>query len=140
MSESTEQQDLVYWFRTQYPDKIIFAIPNGSWLGGIKGKRAMAYGALRKREGLTPGVSDLFIPEPAGLVELIDEHGNHYDDAFKQMGLFLEMKNVGETQCAVRPEQKWFLDEMRRRGYAAEWAAGFDQGQAIIKNYMEGVV
>ena len=131
MSESTEQQALIYWFRLQYPDKIIYANANAAWFGGIERGRRAAYGALRKREGLLAGVSDLFIPESkhyGGCRELIAR------------GLFLEMKDVKKTQCSVTPAQKQFLEDMRARGYEAHVAFGFEQAKVIIEYYMEGVI
>ena len=117
-TEGQQQIALIKWFKYQYQGKIIFAIPNGAMLGGNK------YALMRKmkQEGLLPGASDLFIPIPKG----------------NYCGLFIEMKNLGATVCKVSEDQKWFLDEMRIAGYAAEWAAGFDKAKDIIENYMKG--
>ncbi len=54
-SESSEQIKFVAWFRSEYPDIIIFAIPNG-------GKRDRRVAVKLKQEGVLPGVLDLFIP------------------------------------------------------------------------------
>lgn len=129
MSESTEQQALIYWYRMQYPDRMIFAIPNGEWLHGNKLQRIKQM-QKAKREGLLPGTSDLFIPEPVWQ----GAGGEYYH------GLFIEMKDVGATQCKVSPEQKQFIEDMRKRGYAAHWAAGFDVAKPIIEDYMRGAI
>lgn len=119
MSESDEQIAVIQWFRLTYKDKLIFAIPNGAFLGGTKAGRGRLM-AKYKSEGLTPGVSDLFIAEPM--------HGYH--------GLFLEMKDKGKTLCSVTGEQRQFLESMRERDYLAGWASGFDQAKDVIMSYM----
>lgn len=139
MSESTVQQQLVYWFRVQYPDKIIYANTNSAWFGGMRGKRAIIYGALRKREGLLAGVSDLFIPEPQIKEVYVSQVGFNVIESFLA-GLYLELKDVGKTEKDLTDSQLWFLKEMCKRGYAAHWAAGFDQGKEIITEYMQGAI
>lgn len=137
MSESTEQQHIVYWFRAQYPDRIIYANPNSTWLPMYNTKYKMAYLAKRKREGLLAGVSDLFIPVRArgnGFTNI----GNAGWDTYA--GLFVEMKNVGETWLSVRPEQRAFIRDMQLAGYCATWAAGFDVAKPIIEKYMQGAI
>ncbi len=47
MTESTEQQQVIYWFNMQYPDKIIFAIPNSTWLPMQDARKKMFYLNLR---------------------------------------------------------------------------------------------
>lgn len=133
MSESTEQQAIVYWFHAQYPDKIIFAIPNGSWIPVSNIKRRMAYTAKREREGLLPGVSDLFIPVRARCQGFTDI-GNAGWETYG--GLFVEMKNIGKTWSSVSPEQTAFIRDMQLAGYCAQWAAGFDVAKPIIEDYM----
>lgn len=124
MSESIEQQAVITWFRTQYPDKIIFAIPNGAWLSGDAKRRAMIM-RKSKKEGLLPGVSDLFIPVP-----IMPTNGSWFH------GLFIEMKAEGKTWCSVSPVQRQFLEDMVAQGYLAIWAAGFEHAKQIIEDYM----
>ena len=52
-NESTQQTKCVKWFRTYYPDYVLFAVPNG-------GNRSAITGAILKAEGVMPGVADLF--------------------------------------------------------------------------------
>lgn len=61
-NESAMIRGCVKWFRMQYHGKHIIKIDN-------EGKRSAAVGALKKAEGLTPGASDLFIPEPISWIE-----------------------------------------------------------------------
>lgn len=125
MSESKEQQAVVRWFRHQYSDKIIFAIPNGSWVAG-EGKWKFALINKYKAEGMTPGVSDLFIAVPT-----FDGDGN-----IRHCGLFLEMKAEGKTLTSLSKQQKQFIENMRLAGYSAGVAAGFEQAKQIIENYL----
>ena len=67
-SEHLEQVRLVSWFRRQYPDTRILAIPNG-------GHRGASQGASLKAEGVTPGVPDLCVPEWLLWVEMKREAG-----------------------------------------------------------------
>lgn len=119
MSESTEQVAVVSWFRLKYPKHHLIAIPNGQWIAGA-GKRKFALINKYKAEGLTNGVSDLFLAA--------SKNGYH--------GLWLEMKDKGKTESSVSKDQKSFIDDMRKAGYKAEWAAGFDQAKKIIEDYM----
>ena len=117
MSESEQQQMVVSWFRMQYPKEIIFAIPNGSMLGGQnRFKLATKY----RKEGLLPGVSDLFIACPKGVYH----------------GMFIEMKDKGKTYSSVSNEQKFFLESAISKGYLCGWAPGFDSAKEKIEDYM----
>ncbi|MDR0618896.1 MAG: VRR-NUC domain-containing protein [Bacteroidales bacterium] len=57
--ESRLQRACVEWFRYQYPDRIIFAIPNG-------GKRNAVTASIMKKEGALAGVADLCLLYPRG--------------------------------------------------------------------------
>jgi hypothetical protein len=117
MSESSEQIAVVQWFRLQYPKYRLISIPNGQMIGG-KNKYALI--AKYKAEGLTPGVSDLFLCVPK----------NGYG------GLWLEMKARGKGESDLSPDQRLWLSDMDKIGYRAEWAAGFEQAKGIIEDYL----
>ena len=121
MSESTEQIAVVDWFRLQYPKLRLIAIPNGQWVAG-EGARKFALINKYKREGLTAGVSDLF---------LAHSDGQHH-------GLWLEMKDQGKTLSSVSADQRQWMKDMNDAGYIAKWAAGFEQAKAIIIDYING--
>lgn len=57
-NESQLQIECVNWFRLNYPNKIIYAIPNG-------GSRNKIEAVKMKREGILSGVPDLCTPEPS---------------------------------------------------------------------------
>ena len=135
MSESTEQQHTVYWFRMQYPDRMIFAIPNGQWLPVQNIRRRMAYTAKRKREGLLSGVSDIFIAVPRDIKDVYAMEG--YSTI---SGLFLEMKDVGKTEKDLTDNQRWFIAEIKKQGYEAKCAFGFEHAKQIITDYMRGAI
>ena len=114
MSEHHQQVALVQWFRLQHKDKLIFAIPNGTFIKSI-GMRVKA-----KREGLTKGVPDLMIPYSNG----------------KYHGLFIEMKDVKKTACSQSKEQKEIIKLLNELGYYATWCAGYDLAKEVIIEYL----
>lgn len=122
MSESTEQQAVIQWFRLTYPKLRLIAIPNGQWIAGSTKKGKYALIAKYKAEGLTQGVSDLF---------LCHSDGEHH-------GLWLEMKDKGKTASSVTKEQKQWMNDMGQSNYLAMWASGFEEAQNIITDYISG--
>ena len=99
----------------------IIGIPNGSWIAGT-GNKKFALIAKYKKEGMTNGVSDLFICHSDGQ--------NH--------GLWIEMKDKMKTMSSVSKEQRQWIDDMNKAGYVAKWAAGADAAIKIIQDYMNG--
>lgn len=67
-TEHEEQREFVAWFRRQYPDVRIFAIPNG-------GARSQREGGRLKLEGVSPGVPDLYIPQWKVWIEMKRQKG-----------------------------------------------------------------
>ena len=121
MSESTEQQAVIEWFGYTYPKLHLIGIPNGQWIAG-SGKRKYALINKYKAEGMTNGVSDLF---------LCHSDGQHH-------GLWLEMKDQGKTESSLSKEQiEWGIN-MQEAGYKAKWASGQDKAKAIITDYING--
>jgi len=53
-TESALQSRCVLWFRKQYPNIILFAIPNAA-------KRSFALAAKMKKEGMISGIPDLMV-------------------------------------------------------------------------------
>jgi hypothetical protein len=117
MSESTEQQAVIQWFRYQHPNYRLISIPNGQMVGG---RNKFALLAKYKAEGMTNGVSDLFL--------CVSRRGYH--------GLWLEMKDMGKGEKSLSKDQQLWLADMHEQGYRAEWAAGFEQAKEIITNYL----
>lgn len=128
--EGEEQAALFRWAQFQsgkYPElDLMFHIPNG-------GKRGKAEAARFKAEGVKAGVPDIFFPK-AKWIET-KRPGGGFDNRF-YCGLFVEMKRI--SGGTVSAEQDRWLEELRRAGYAAEVARGWEAAAAIILDYIEG--
>lgn len=101
-SEHLEQVRFVSWFRREYPDVRIIAIPNG-------GGRSKAQAGALRAEGVVAGVPDLFIPE---------------------MGTWIEMKR--QSGGKVSPEQTDWLNYLHRCGYRTAVCKGFEAAKEFV--------
>lgn len=113
MSEHEIQSAFIQWL-AKHPDPrtgMIFAIPNG-------GKRSPKVGADLRREGVRPGVPDLFLPVPA--------NGYH--------GLFIELKT---EKGALSKEQEMWKRSLSEQGYKSEVCKGLLEAQKTINNYLQ---
>lgn len=88
------------------------AIPNG-------GGRSKREAGRLKAEGVTPGVSDIFLALPAGIFH----------------GLYIEMKSL--TGYASREQREWIADSVQL-GYAGTVCRGAGEAFQIWKSYVEG--
>ena len=86
-TESEEQIGFVTWWNLKFPDVLCFHIPNG-------GYRDVATATRFKKEGVVPGVPDLFIPK---------------------YRLFVEMKRV--KNGVVSKEQQGIMEYLDHVGY-----------------------
>ena len=120
--ESIEQQRLFTWWRLEgcktygLPPCVLFAIPNG-------GKRSLKTAMQLKREGVQPGVPDIFLAVPAR---------HHY-------GLFVELKRPkGPGVSAGRPTQaqREVMASLMARGYCCKVAYGATEARQVIEWYM----
>ena len=91
---------------------LTFSVPNG----GTRNAREVIE---LKRQGLTNGVSDIFICIPSR-----DLHG-----------LFIEFKS---RTGKVSEEQAAFIARVKEAGYGAVVCYSFDEAQVILLNYIEG--
>ena len=82
-SEHAEQAGFVQWFRTKWPRVVIFAIPNG-------GKRNITTAKNLKREGVVPGVPDLFIPAWGLWIEMKRQKGGRLSPDQDEMIAYLD--------------------------------------------------
>jgi hypothetical protein len=87
-SEHSEQVGFINWFRVQYPNVLIFAIPNGE-------KRAITVAKRLKAEGVVRGIPDLFIPQWNLWVEMKRKTGGRLSTEQKSMINYLQ--NIGYT-------------------------------------------
>lgn len=111
-TEHQEQATLIKWFRYQYPiyAKCLWAIPNG-------GMRHIRTAIKLKKEGVLPGVADLFLMIPRE-----DKHG-----------LFIEMK---AKNGKIQPSQKEFLQMAKAMGYEIALCYGFEDAKQFITSYL----
>lgn len=87
-SEHDEQAGFVQWFRARWPRVVVFAIPNG-------GKRDIRTAKRLSREGVTPGVPDLYIPAWGIWIEMKRQKGGRTSADQDVMIEYLEQ--IGHT-------------------------------------------
>ena len=114
--EAEEQATLMEWasfMKYKYPGlKMLFHIPNG-------GSRNPIEAAHLKKQGVKPGVPDLFLPIPNG----------------KYHGLFIEMK---AKQGRIMENQKMWIRWLNANGYKAVICWGCDHAIKTIEEYLNG--
>ena len=114
-TEHAEQSALIVWWAVYCQTKVIderllFSIPNGA-------SKSIAQALKFKREGLRPGVPDLFLAVP---------HAPY-------SGLFLEMKGKGGMPSAA---QKAWIRMLNGKGYRAVVCVGWDVARQVIEDYL----
>lgn len=150
MTELELQAQVADYIRLRYPS-VIFHSDFGS---GIK--LTMGQAIRQKRlNGGRRAWPDMFLAEPGytkteckvvdpAINKVIDEHCTLRHQKY---GLFIELKKEGTrifkkdgTLVADEHIREQFdmLAELRNRGYAAEFACGFDEAKKLIDDYMEG--
>lgn len=82
-TEHQEQSDFVKWWRLQFPSIRIMAIPNGL-------RTSMMQAIKAKREGLSAGAPDLFIPAWGLWIEFKRSKGGRLSPEQKDWHLYLE--------------------------------------------------
>lgn len=121
-TEHSSQAALFCWAalnRTACPPLAdMFAIPNGGSRGDTR-ESARIVGGQLKAEGVKPGVSDIFLPEPVG---------THH-------GLFVEMKRKDGGEESK--EQRDFGTRMQAKGYAYAVCHGWEQAALTIMSYLQ---
>lgn len=128
LTEHAEQTELMRWTREaetlrDYPEvELLFAIPNGAKLpytGRGRGRYSKEAVNL-KREGLKPGVPDLFLPVPRGVYN----------------GLFIELKSLRKG-AKVSDDQLWWIKMLTVQGFRVEVCRGFEAARDEIIKYLE---
>ena len=103
--ESTLQTACVRWFRCQYPQLVIYAVPNG-------GSRNVLEAQRLKAEGVLAGVADLVVLLPQG------------------KSLYIEMKVKGNRQTQ---NQKDFQNKVIALGHTYAVCYTFEEFQKVIE-------
>lgn len=109
--ESKLQRSCVTWFRLQYPDYVLFAVPNGGF------RNAREAGIL-KAEGVLAGVADLFLMFP----------NKGY------MGMFIEMKYGNGKQSEAQIN---FQANAQKLGYKYVIANSIESFMNEINSYLK---
>lgn len=152
MSEADLQSQVADYLRLQYPD-VLFHSDFGS---GIKLTPGQAVKQKRQNGGRRAW-PDMFIAQPmlsmfVGINKpnemiKLGEEGDSIELADTiYAGLFLELKKDGtrlkkkngEWANEHIAEQAEVLQKLRKRGYCAEFAVGFDEAKRIIDEYLGG--
>ena len=110
-TESNIQIACVRWFHYQFPNEILFAVPNG-------GHRNRVTAAILKAEGVLAGTPDLI---------LMAVRGNYGM-------LCIEMKTPKGRQS---DSQKWFQGMAEAKGYKYVICRSFEEFRNEIKEYLK---
>ena len=126
------------YLRYQYPT-VIYRFDLAADL-----KLTMGQASKHKRLQRYRGYPDLFIAEPK---KVVISKGEHTRLVAGYHGLFIELKREGTrifkkdgalvADDHIR-EQFDMLHDLRAKGYAAEFAIGFDEAKKLIDDYMKG--
>jgi len=142
MTEADLQVQVADYLRLQYPN-VIFHSDFGS---GIKLTMGQAI-KQKKQNGGRRAWPDMFIAEPIVRDSETGQFykGNYYPTKQVYNGLFIELKKAGTKIFTKKGtlvsnehirEQFDLLEQLRRKGYVAEFACGFDEAKEIIDNYL----
>ena len=132
MTELELQAQVADYLRLQYPD-VLFHSDFGSGIKLTKGQAVKQ----KRLQGGRRAWPDMFIAEP----RMISDGRYSYFKA----GLFLELKRDGVRVFKKNGElvadehireQSELLDNLREKGYAAEFGCGFDGAKEIIDGYL----
>ena len=146
-SEADLQVQVADYLRLQYPS-VLFHSDFGS---GIKLTMGQAIKQKRQNGGRRAW-PDMLIAEPRDVVVgqkpvMITGVLCQQDITEHRCGLFIEIKKAGTrifkkdgTLVANEHIREQFdvLEQLRKRGYMAEFACGFDEAKKIIDEYLRG--
>jgi hypothetical protein len=109
--EDSLQASCVQWFRTQYPNYVLFHIANG-------GRRNLREAVRLKKQGVLAGVCDLFLMLPNK----------------KYHGFWIEMKSA---KGGLTLNQVTFMQNAEAAGYATIVCRSFQGFVFAIREYLE---
>jgi len=117
MTEAEEQKIFIAWFKAEYPkyEKCIRLSMNGVNLG--YGSKAARMIASMKKQGLTPGESDLAFMIPTE----------------KHHGLLIEMKSMTGKPTEAQID---YIDLMNDLGYFACVCRGAEEAKTVMREYL----
>jgi len=109
--EETIMQIKVYEFVKQNTDLPFYHFP-------LEGKRNPMYAKILKRQGMIPGVSDIFLPR-----------GNAF-----HKGVWIELKTLAGK---ISPAQTVFMNQMIDEGYLARVCYSAEEAIQLIKDFYD---
>ena len=124
MTEADLQVQVADYLRLQYPD-VMFHSDFGS---GIKLTMGQAIKQKRQNGGRRAW-PDMVLAEPRG-----EYHGAYIE--LKKAGTRIYKKDGTLVADQHIREQFDVLEQLRKRGYMAEFACGFDEAKRIIDGYL----
>jgi len=123
--ESKLQQAALRWFKYQYPNVVVFSIPN-------EGQRNVRNASRMKAEGLCPGFPDV------GICHVQTIKNKTFTDGSGLTGycpmLFVEFKSL---KGKLSPSQKEVHQKLRDSGYKVEVIRSFDEFKNCIEEYLK---
>lgn len=136
MTEAELQANVALFLRMQYP-KVLFHsdFGSGTYLKPWQAK------AQRIQNGGRRAWPDMFIAEPQeiprpGLRPVARYNGLFLE--FKKEGTKLKRMKDGQWTNDHIKEQAWVLEQLRKKGYKAEFAVGYQEAINIIEDYLGG--
>lgn len=124
MTELDIQIQVADYLRLRYPN-VLFHSDYGSGLRLTPGQAVKQ----KRLQGGRRAYPDLFIAHPMGKY-----HGMYLE--LKRPDVKIYKKNGDLVANEHIREQAALLDELRKRGYKAEFACGFDEAKKIIDEYL----
>ncbi len=119
--EEAEQELVFTWAAYDKRLRYMHSIPNGAHLAGNSSQRGRQMARL-KRQGLTIGVSDIFLPLSRG--------GYH--------GLYIELKRRKQDgPSRISKDQQDFQNYVEAQGYCATVCYGAGHAIATIEDYLD---
>lgn len=125
----TSEHDLY----TMLADYLRYNYKSIIWRFDLAADLKLTIGQARKHKRLQQhrGYPDLFIAEPRG-----EYHGVYIE--LKKAGTRIFKKDGTLVADQHIREQFDLLEKLRRKGYVAEFACGFDEAKEIIDRYLGG--
>lgn len=136
MTEAELQANVALFLRMQYPGVLFHSdFGSGAYLKPWQAK------AQKIQNGGRRAWPDMFIAEPQaiarpGLRPMARYNGLFLE--FKREGTKLKRKKDGEWVNEHIKEQAWILEQLRKKGYKAEFAVGYREAVNIIEDYLGG--
>lgn len=109
-TEHLHQVTFINWFRSNFEDYLVFAIPNGEL-------RAISVAQRLKAEGVVSGIPDLCCLLPRG------------------QALWIEMKKAKGGR--VSPEQKAIHEKMQKLGHIVTICNGYEEAIQFLKEFIK---